>query len=197
MSVLAKVAAKSPAWALALAGSESRGRRWGPCPACGADDRRGPVLCGDRAWTCVRCGVSASALRTVALLAGTEVWSDVALWVEQQGVVQVDDLEVARPSVDVEVRGKVPRETYAALAWAAVAAGLELEQACGGAAWLVVSREAAREQARTTARRLWDAAKVERCADARLTLRRTAVQVWAAGAYTDEVWTVPRTLARS
>lgn len=55
----------------ALGGLQRRGKRWGPCPACGATqssgtDKRFPLLINDEGWYCVVCeagGHSADAFR--------------------------------------------------------------------------------------------------------------------------------------
>lgn len=188
-SVLAQVAAKSPAWALQVAGSSSRGRKWGPCPACRGDSARGYLLVSDRAWTCVKCGTSANSLGTIALLAVGECrpaeWGAVATWIEERGLVGDGDDWAPPVAPDVEVRGRLP----VALSWVqsvnrAVAAGVPHEIAARGAREYLECR--AEEQARTL-----EAATVARGSEDP-TLRRVSVALWAEASTVEETITVGR-----
>lgn len=199
MTVLSQVAAKPPEWGLVLAGSEVRSRRrWGPCPACGADDRRGVLLVSDRVWTCTRCHRSAGSLITAAILAGQDPespsWRDVARWVEAEGLVDADDPLAPAVPDHVEVRGSLPPlRPVARMTWDALAAGVPWSLSEQGARTYVEARHQARTSGLDAARQLWALARNP--GPESETYRLLSVLLWMSVSSTDETITIPRGLA--
>lgn len=62
-----------------------RRRRFGPCPACNADDKRGPVgIVRERLWCC-KCGAKGNLTQLVRLSLGTDDWRQVRAWFADAG----------------------------------------------------------------------------------------------------------------
>lgn len=89
---------------LRLAGTECRGRRWGPCLMCGADEQRGVVDVDEPLWKCHACGVGGDAVALCSWLAVGEMkpsrWVDVFRWAEDRGLLSPFDPSRPRRAVE-------------------------------------------------------------------------------------------------
>lgn len=180
---------RGAAWALRLSGAEQRGaKRWGPCPACGCDSGRGSVLCreGDLSWHCTRCGVSANAVQTMALLAVGELrprdWGQVREWLESRGLADPNPGVVVER--EVSVCGRLPAlEPFCEAVDRARAAGVPTDLALRAAVEYRASRMALQEKRAAFYERYRTHPNVR--------VRRLAVEVWRAGHGNDNAITVP------
>lgn len=177
-----------------MAGSSSRGRLWGPCPLGCSDRKKGSLLVGRHAWTCVACGESRGVLATVALAAGVgdRDYGAIAVYAEERGLVGDGDEWVPAAASDVEVRGRLPvllpvRQS----AWRAVAAGVPPGLAVAGALAYDEERRAARAPTLDAARRLWWLAD-HVCPELGLVYRRISVSWWRSVSTVEEAITVKR-----
>lgn len=130
MSRIDELAAIAVGDLLASTGATSRGRRWGPCPACASDDQRGAVGVAEQRWHCYHCSAGGDAVSLVALLATgktrPERWGDVYAWAEREGWLQPADRSRPRRvvSTTVELHGTA-RHVAAPLPLPSAPAGVE------------------------------------------------------------------------
>lgn len=202
---LDRLRALTPAEALRRAGAAERGRgRWGPCPACGDDRRRGAVLVSARAWTCQVCHASGDAIATAAILATGDRrargdWGAVVTWAETHGWITDDGIAVPPPPPVETVHGTLPdypeevatestawrrhlRDTdapvVAAVASHAVAAGYPDAEAVHEARSYHEAREASVARDRAEASRLARSARAWRAAGVEEVARVLAATAW-------------------
>ncbi len=130
MSRIDELAAIAVGDLLASAGATSRGRRWGPCPACASDDQRGAVGVDGQRWHCYHCSAGGDAVSLVAVLATGKAkpdrWGDVYAWAEREGWLQPADRSRPRQvvSTTVELHGTA-RHVAAPLPLPSAPAGVE------------------------------------------------------------------------
>ncbi len=130
MSRIDELAAIAVGDLLASAGATSRGRRWGPCPACASDDQRGAVGVDGQRWHCYHCSAGGDAVSLVAVLATGKTkpdrWGDVYAWAEREGWLQPADRSRPRRVVPttVELHGTA-RHVAAPLPLPGAPAGVE------------------------------------------------------------------------
>lgn len=213
---LDRLRAITPREALRRAGAEERSRgRWGPCPSCGDDRRRGSILVSDRRWTCQVCREGADAIGTAAILATGDAraggdWGAVVAWAEAHGWITDDGITVPPPPKTETVHGTLPdypdevatesrawrrhlRDTdapvVAAVASHAVAAGYPGAEAVQEARSYHEAREASVRRDRAEASRLARDARAWRATGAEEVARvyeATAWRLWIRSATVSE-----------
>lgn len=89
-------------------GLERRGRRWGPCPACGsarADARRGPISCSGPTWACFKCGARGDGVNLISyvLTGAPKSYREAFAWLADRGKV-----EPAIQPVHEPIKARIP-----------------------------------------------------------------------------------------
>ena len=107
-----KITAAEAALALGL---QRRGKRWGPCPCCGAvadNHRRGPIQANGPRWICYTCGEKGDGINLISwVLTGQRAsYREAFRWLTDRGVVEPAIQPVPEP-----VAQRIPRAELVAL----------------------------------------------------------------------------------